>query len=48
MLRGLRSHDDRFDLEINSLDLNRSPSKRIIIVDGNGNGSGANGEGDGG
>ncbi len=40
VLRALRSHDDRFDLEINSLDLNRSPSKRIIVVGGNGNGNG--------
>ena len=38
VLRALRSHDDRFDLEINSLDLNRSPSKRVIVVDGNGGG----------
>ena len=34
VLRALRSHDDRFDLEINSLDLNRDPSDRIIIIDG--------------
>ena len=40
VLRALRSHDDRFDLEINSLDLNRSPSPRIkIITGGNGTGS---------
>ena len=31
VLRALRSHDDRFDVEINQLDLNNSPSKRIII-----------------
>ena len=36
VLRALRSHDDRFDLEINSLDLNRSPSGRIKIINGNG------------
>ncbi|MYC64655.1 MAG: DEAD/DEAH box helicase [Caldilineaceae bacterium SB0661_bin_34] len=39
VLRALRSHDDRFDLEINSLDLNRNPSGRIKIING-GNGSG--------
>ena len=32
VLRALRSHDDRFDLEINSLDLNQRVSKRIKIV----------------
>ncbi len=40
VLRALRSHDDRFDLEINSLDLNRRSSERIIVVGGNGNGNG--------
>ena len=43
VLRALRSHDDRFDLEINSLDLNRKRTKRIKIIDGcdrNGNGNG--------
>ena len=35
VLRALRSHDDRFDLEINSLDLNNSPSERIILLNGN-------------
>ena len=34
VLRALRSHDDRFDLEINSLDLNKAPSDRIIVIDG--------------
>ena len=38
VLRALRSHDDRFDLEINALDLNQNRSERIIIIDGNGNG----------
>ena len=33
VLRALRSHDDRLDLEINSLDLNRIRSKRIIVRD---------------
>ena len=33
VLRALRSHDDRLDLEINSLDLNRSRSERIIVRD---------------
>ncbi len=32
----LRSHDDRFDLEINSLDLNRRVSERIKIFNGGG------------
>ena len=41
VLRALRSHDDRFDLEINSLDLNNTPSERIkIIGDGNGENNG--------
>ena len=34
MLRALRSHDDRFDLEINSLDLNKTRSDRIIVIGG--------------
>ena len=40
VLRALRSHDDRFDLEINSLDLNRKPPDRIVVVEDNGNGGG--------
>ncbi len=44
VLRALRSHDDRFDLEINSLDLNRKPPDRIVVVEDKGNG---NGDGDG-
>ena len=31
VLRALRSHDDRFDVEINQLDLNNSPTERIVI-----------------
>ena len=31
VLRALRSHDDRFDAEINQIDLNNSPTPRIII-----------------
>ena len=31
VLRALRSHDDRFDAEINKIDLNRQPTPRIII-----------------
>ena len=31
VLRALRSHDDRFDAEINKIDLNRKPTKRIIF-----------------
>ena len=40
VLRALRSHDDRFDLEINALDLNQKRSERIMIINGNGNGGG--------
>ena len=40
VLRALRSHDDRFDLEINSLDLNKTPSKRIVILNGGGDDNG--------
>ncbi|MCY3682860.1 MAG: DEAD/DEAH box helicase family protein [Gemmatimonadetes bacterium] len=39
VLRALRSHDDRFDAEINQIDLNNSPTDRIIF-----GGGGANGE----
>ena len=35
VLRALRSHDDRFDLEINALDLNSGPSQRIKIISDN-------------
>ncbi len=31
VLRALRSHDDRFDAEINQIDLNKEPPRRIII-----------------
>ena len=31
VLRALRSHDDRFDAEINHIDLNKTPTPRIII-----------------
>ena len=31
VLRALRSHDDRFDAEINQIDLNRTPTQRIIF-----------------
>ena len=34
VLRALRSHDDRLNLEINSYDLNNSPSERVKIVSG--------------
>ena len=37
VLRALRSHDDRFDAEINQIDLNRTPTNRIIF---SGQGSG--------
>ena len=32
VLRALRSHDDRFDAEINKIDLNESPTDRIIFT----------------
>ena len=45
VLRALRSHDDRFDAEINKIDLNDTPTDRIIFsgdgVDGQGGGSSA-------
>ena len=31
VLRALRSHDDRFDAEINKIDLNRMPTGRLIV-----------------
>ena len=31
VLRALRSHDDRFDAEINRIDLNENPTNRIIV-----------------
>ena len=31
VLRALRSHDDRFDAEINQIDLNKTPTSRIIF-----------------
>ena len=34
MLRALRSHDDRFDAEINKIDLNDTPPNRIIFSGG--------------
>ena len=40
VLRALRSHDDRFDAEINQIDLNKSPTKRIIF---SGDGAGEDG-----
>ena len=36
VLRALRSHDDRFDAEINQIDLNNRPTDRIIFGGGNG------------
>ena len=39
VLRALRSHDDRFDAEINQIDLNRNPTARIIF-----NGDGFDGQ----
>ena len=34
VLRALRSHDDRFNAEINKIDLNKSHAGRIIFIDG--------------
>ena len=42
VLRALRSHDDRFDAEINTIDLNERPTDRIIF-----GGDGMDGQGDG-
>ncbi len=36
VLRALRSHDDRFNAEINKIDLNRNKGSRIILINGNG------------
>ncbi len=44
VLRALRSHDDRFDAEINRIDLNRRRPERIIFKNGT---SSENGEGRG-
>ena len=33
VLRALRSHDDRFDAEINQIDLNKTPTDRLVIID---------------
>ena len=38
VLRALRSHDDRFDAEINKIDLNNNATDRIIFPDGESNG----------
>ncbi len=40
VLRALRSHDDRLDAEINQIDLNKTPTTRIIFSGGNGAGAG--------
>lgn len=42
VLRALRSHDDRLDAEINQIDLNKTPTSRIIF---SGGGNGADAEG---
>ena len=41
VLRALRSHDDRFDAEINQIDLNHKPTNRIIF---SGHGTGEDGD----
>ncbi len=40
VLRALRSHDDRLDAEINKIDLNHTPTGRIIFSGGDGGGDG--------
>ena len=40
VLNALRSHDDRFNNEINKIDLNNTRTNRIIFPDGGGNGNG--------
>ena len=41
VLRALRSHDDRFNAEINKIDLNKKSGGRIIVIGGNGDGGGS-------
>ena len=36
VLRALRSHDDRLDVELNQIDLNKNKPERLIITNGNG------------
>lgn len=47
VLKALRAHDDRFDAEINKIDLNRRKGDRIVVAPGNTIGRGAAGENDG-
>ena len=44
VLRALRSHDDRFDAEINKIDLNDNPTSRIIFSTGEGGDEGLGAE----
>ena len=44
VLRALRSHDDRFDAEINKIDLNNHPTSRIIFSTGEGGDEGLGAE----
>ena len=44
VLRALRSHDDRFDAEINKIDLNNNPTSRIIFSTGEGGDEGLGAE----
>ena len=43
VLRALRSHDDRFNAEINKIDLNKAPTDRILFPGGGGDGDGDEG-----
>ena len=43
VLRALRSHDDRLNAEINKIDLNNTPTDRILFPGGEGNGDGDEG-----
>ena len=40
VLRALRSHDDRFNAEINKIDLNKNSGGRIIVIGGHSDGGG--------
>ena len=43
VLRALRSHDDRLNAEINKIDLNNTPTDRILFPGGEGDGDGDEG-----
>lgn len=45
VLQALRAHDDRFDAEINKLDLNKNQSSRIQVIVGGGDNTAGDNEG---